>query len=137
MSHVTVTSNLHIPTVPFCHSVFISFRLLILFSVGYGEKCLGVDNLRSPLRMCPRDVLRPATEWEADARSWRTPTLKRTYSDGATEHFDRVFQTRFILFITCLFNEDVSSSGNIASDSLPVSVWQIGQTVQANTHRRS
>ena len=47
------------------------------------------------------------------------------------------FQTRFILFITCIYNEDVSTSDLIASDSLLVSVWQVGQTVKANTHRRS
>jgi len=63
-----------------------------------------------------------------DETSWRTRILKVTYSDRASEHFDQVFQTRFILFSTGI---------NKASDNLRVSVWQIGQNVASNTHRLS
>jgi len=93
--------------------------------------------MRSPVRIVSFDVLRPVPEWQADATSWRTRILKLMYSDRASEHFDQVFQTRFILFSTGVNTEDVSSSAHIASDNLFVSVWQIGQNVEANTHRLS
>jgi hypothetical protein len=77
-----------------------------------------------PLRIGPRDVLRPANERGGGRRKIMGDTDFKTH--GATEHFDRVFRTRFILINSGIYRDDVSSSGHMASDNLLVSVCQNG-----------